>query len=159
MKTIVSNATPVISLASADALFLFEKLFGKVIIPEAVYNEIYSARYPGYTELNSNIFEIRKISDRVSLGFLLNDLDLGEAESILLAKEINADKLIIDERLGYKIAQTQGLFVIGTLTVLLMAKQDGIITSVKPILDKMINNGRWYSKKVYEHFLKTIGEL
>jgi predicted nucleic acid-binding protein len=93
------------------------------------------------------------------LGFLLNDLDLGEAEALLLAAEINADVLIIDERLGYQMAKSKGINAIGTLTVLLMAKQQGIIESVKPLLDDMIQKGRWYSHSVYDNFLKQIGEL
>jgi hypothetical protein len=53
---------------------------------------------------------------------LLNQLDLGEAETILLAKEINADFVIIDENLGYKIAKNAGLNVVRTLSILLKAK-------------------------------------
>ena len=77
----------------------------------------------------------------------------------MLAQELQADTLIIDERTGYRIAQAQGLHVIGTLTVLLMAKNQGLIPSVKPLLDAMIQRGRWYSQFVYEDFLKKIGKI
>jgi predicted nucleic acid-binding protein len=159
LKKVVSNATPIISLAVIDKLSLLEDIFGKIYIPSAVYDEMTSTRYPGYKELNSNLFETKEINDREELDTFLKDLDLGEAESILLAREIKADVLIIDERLGYKIAQSKGLFVIGTLTVLLMAQKRGLIKKVKPLLDQMIQKGRWYSSKVYEYFLKSIGEL
>lgn len=159
MKKVVSNATPIISLAVIDRLALLKEIFGKIYIPSAVYDEIISAKYPGYKELSSDLFEIKKVNNREDLDFFLNDLDLGEAESILLAREIKADVLIIDERSGYKIAQSKGLFVIGTLTVLLMAKKRGIIIEVKPLLDQMIQKGRWYSSQVYEYFLESIGEL
>ena len=89
---------------------------------------------------------------------MLNDLDLGEAEAILLSLEIEADVLIIDERLGYQIAKSQKINAIGTLSVLLMAKQQGLIENVKPLLDEMIQKGRWYSRKVYNNFLRQIGE-
>ena len=59
---------------------------------------------------------------------------------------------------GYQIAKQQGLHVIGTLTVLLMAKQQGLILSVRPLLDEMIQKGRWYSQSVYHSFLRQIGE-
>lgn len=159
MKKVVSNATPIISLAVIDRMPFLSDIFGKIYIPSAVYDEMTSARYPGYKELNSDLFEIKEINDRGELDTFLKDLDLGEAESILLAREIKADVLIIDERFGYKIAQSKGLFVIGTLTVLLMAKKKGLIAEVKPLLDQMIQKGRWYSVKVYEYFLKSIGEL
>ena len=123
MRKVVSNATPIISLAIIDRLAFLEDIFKKIYIAEAVYDEIISARYPGYKELDSRLFEVNRINDRESIAPLLNDLDLGEAESILLASEIKADALIMDERSGYKIAQKKGLPVIGTLTVLLMAKK------------------------------------
>lgn len=96
MKIVVSNATPVISLASIDRLVFLEEIFKKIHIAEAVYDEITSARYPGYQELDSSLFEIRRISEREGLIPLLKKLDLGEAESILLASEIKADALIMD---------------------------------------------------------------
>ena len=92
------------------------------------------------------------------LGFLLNELDRGEAEAIFLAKELNADMLIIDERMGYKIAQSQKIVSIGTLTVLQVAKEKQLIKKVKPLLDEMIEKGRWYCNAVYTQFLKQIGE-
>lgn len=159
MKRVVSNATPIISLAVIDRLALLEDIFKRIYIAEAVYDEMNSARYPGYKELDSPLFEVKRINDRKNLDFLLNDLDLGEAESILLASEIKADALIMDERSGYKIAQKRGLPVIGTLTVLLMAKKRGMIKEVKPTLDEMIRKGRWYSKYVYNYFLRSVGEL
>jgi predicted nucleic acid-binding protein len=159
LRKVVSNATPIISLAVIDRLAFMEDIFKKIYIAEAVYDEITSARYPGYKELDSTLFEVKRIHDRESLDPLLDDLDLGEAESILLAGEIKADVLIMDERSGYKIAQKKGLFVIGTLTVLLMAKKRGMIKEVKPMLDQMIQKGRWYSNHVYDYFLKSIGEL
>jgi predicted nucleic acid-binding protein len=159
LRKIVSNATPIISLAVIDRLAFLEDIFKKIYIAEAVYDEITSARYPGYKELDSRLFEVKRINDRESLDSLLNDLDLGEAESIQLASEIKADALIMDERSGYKIAQKKGLPVIGTLTVLLMAKKRGMIKEVKPVLNQMIQKGRWYSKYVYDYFLKSIGEF
>ena len=65
----------------------------------------------------------------------------------------------MDERLGSKIARSQNLFVIGTLSVLVMAKEKGLIQTIRPLLDEMIKKGRWYSKQVYSDFLKAIGEL
>jgi predicted nucleic acid-binding protein len=159
LERVVTNATPIISLAVIDKLSIFKELFGKVYVPKAVYNEIQGGQYPGYKELDSDLFEVISIKSAEYLDLLLNDLDAGEAESIVVAKEMNADMLIIDERLGYKIAQTQGLFAIGTLTVLLMAKNKGIIKKIKPLLDEMIEKGRWFSPKVYDYFLKSIGEL
>lgn len=56
-------------------------------------------------------------------------------------------------------AQSKGINAIGTLSILLMAKEQGIIKSVKPLLDDMIQKGRWYSQSVYENFLKQTNEF
>lgn len=156
---VVSNTTPIISLSAIGYLSLLPDLFGQVYIPKAVYQEIKSKKAFGYQEIDSDFIKTIEIKGTMYLGFLLNDLDLGEAEAILLATEINADVLIIDERLGYKIAQSKGINAIGTLSILLMAKEQGIIKSVKPLLDDMIQKGRWYSQSVYENFLKQTNEF
>jgi len=155
---VVSNATPIISLASIGRLSLLSDLFNKVYIPQAVYNEIKYKKSYGYQEIDNQCFEIKTIQGNAYLGFLLNELDRGEAEAIFLAKEMAVDMLIIDERIGYKIAQSQQLYCIGTLTVLEVAKQKQLIKKVKPLLDEMIQKGRWYSETVYSQFLKQIGE-
>jgi len=90
---------------------------------------------------------------------LLEQLDAGEVQTIVLSKEINADNTIIDENIGYIIAKESGLNVIRTLSILLKAKEAGIITQVKPLLDEMISKGRWYSNHVYYSFLKKANEL
>ncbi len=90
--------------------------------------------------------------------FLLKELDTGEAETIILAKEINADFVIIDENLGYKIANNAGLTAIRTLSILLKAKEKGYIYQLKPLLDQMIEKGRWYSNNVYQAVLKQANE-
>jgi predicted nucleic acid-binding protein len=113
----------------------------------------------GYHEIESEWVTIADIKGRAYLGFLPNDLDIGEAEAIILATEMDAEALIMDERTGYLVAKSQGINVIGTLTVLSMAKQKHLIESVRPILDEMVDKGRWYSRFVYETFLSEIGEL
>ena len=102
--------------------------------------------------------EIQELQDGDVI-FISGAVCINDDESILLAKEINADALIIDERTGYKIAKFQGINAIGTLSILLLSKERGLIEVVKPLLDDMIIKGRWYSSFVYENFLKQIGEL
>ncbi len=157
--SIVSNATPIISLAGIKRIGLLFELFEKISVPEAVYAEIKAKKAPGFDEIDHEFFDILEIKGKEYLGFLLNELDEGEAEAIVLAKEMEADALIIDERRGYAIAHSQGINAIGTLTILLMAKQRGLIETVKPLLDGMILNGRWYSESVYATYLRKIGEL
>jgi predicted nucleic acid-binding protein len=156
---IVANTTPIISLASIGRLDILEKLFGNVMIPEAVYQEIKAKPGYGYEQVDGAFIEVRAIQGFLYKDFLLTQLDSGEAETIILAKEVNADFVIIDENLGYRIANNAGLTAIRTLSLLLKAKEKGHITQVKPLLDEMVAKGRWYSSAVYRSFLEKAGEL
>lgn len=156
---IVSNATPIISLSSIGKVGLLKELFGEVIVSRAVYNEIKAKRSYGYEEIDADFFQIKSIRGMIYADLLLNQLDRGEAETIILAKETDADLVAIDESIGYKIAKNAGLEVVRTLSILLRAKDKGLISEVKPLLDDMIAKGRWYSNSVYEKFLKKANEL
>lgn len=155
----VANTTPIISLCSIGKLDILEKLFGEIIVPEAVYSEIKNKEHYGYEEIDSKFIKVEKIKGISYRDLLLNQLDVGEAETIILAKELNADNVIIDEKLGYQIARNTGLNVVRTLSILLLAKDKGIIENVRPSLDEMLQKGRWYSKYVYNEFLKKAKEL
>ncbi len=158
MKVIV-NTTPIISLAAINRLDIFKSLFGKIIIAEAVYAEIKAKQGYGYHEVDNDFIEVQAVQGQLYKDFLLTELDAGEAETIILAKEIDADFVIIDENLGYKIANHAGLTAIRTLSVLLRAKEKGLVLQLKPLLDEMIEKGRWYSDSVYRIFLRQAGEL
>ncbi len=65
-------------------------------------------------------------------------IDLGEAEAIVLALELEAELLLMDERRGRAVATAYGLSVTGLLGILLQAKRNGFIPLVKPVLDQLI---------------------
>jgi predicted nucleic acid-binding protein len=122
---VVANTTPIISLASIKRLDILEELFGQIIIAEAVYNEIKAKQGYGYEQVDSHFIKVQRIQGQLYKNFLLIQLDPGEAETIILAKEIAADFVIIDENLGYKFANNAGLTAIRTLSILLKAKEKG----------------------------------
>jgi len=155
----VSNTTPIISLSSIGKIKILKDLFQEIIIPQAVYDEIKAKQGYGYDEVDLSFITVQTIRDTEQEKLLLEQLDAGEVQTIVLSKEINADNTIIDENTGYTIAKKSGLNVIRTLSILLKAKEVGIITEVKPLLDKMISKGRWYSNHVYYSFLRKVNEL
>ncbi len=88
------------------------------------------------------------------------NLDLGEAEAIALALELQADELLIDERLGRREAVRLGLSITGVLGVLLIAKNRGLIAKVKPIMESLISQANFrISHQLYEEVLQTANEL
>ncbi len=155
---VVSNTTPIITLACINKIDILKHFFDKVYIPQAVYDEIKSKRAYGYREIDDDFFEVTTIKDTFAQNILLNDLDLGEAQTIVLAKELNADIVLIDETIGYNIAKSQMLNVQRILSFLIASKKKGYINEVKPLLDEMIDKGRWISGKVYRDVLRFCGE-
>lgn len=155
---VVSNATPIISLASISKIDILKHFFDKVYISHAVYDEIKSKKAFGYKEIDDEFFQVEFIKDEFSQNILLNDLDLGEAQTIVLAKEMSADIVLIDETIGYNIAKSQELNVKRTLSFLIASKKRGYIDEVKPLLDEMLDKGRWISRKVYRDVLRFCDE-
>ncbi len=155
---VVSNATPIISLASIGKIDILKHFFDKVYIPQAVYDEIKSKKAFGYQEIDDDFFQVEHIKDEFAQNILLNDLDLGEAQTIVLAKEISADIVLIDETIGYNLAKSQKLNVKRTLSFLIASKKKGYIHEVRPLLDEMIEKGRWISRKVYRDVLNFCDE-
>lgn len=88
-----------------------------------------------------------------------DDIDLGEAEAIILALELKADLLLMDERRGRALAANYGLSVTGLLGVLLQAKRNGFIPVVKPVMDQLIEEvDFWVSSQLYATVLQTADE-
>ncbi len=87
------------------------------------------------------------------------DLDLGEAEAIALALELNADRLLMDERLGRAAAIRAGLQVTGVLGILIAAKRNNLIPEVKPLLNALIEQvGFWIDERLYAEVLQAVSE-
>ncbi|WP_254449403.1 hypothetical protein [Anabaena sp. UHCC 0253] len=109
---IISNTSPISNLAAIGQLTLLQQLYGKVIIPQAVYQEILASGStdPGTLALQTlDWIQVIPVTNIVLVQTLQTILDPGEAEAIALAVELNADRLIIDERKGRNEAIKSGL--------------------------------------------------
>jgi uncharacterized protein len=159
MPEIVSNTTPLISLLIIDKLNLLNEIYGKISVPYAVFKELEQGKQKTYYQDISKInwIEIVDINNK-EIEQSLFDLDEGEAEAIILAKELNADLLILDEKLGRDYAKKLNVKITGTLGVLLKAKELGLIDSVRELLDILVKKGVWLSPKLIEKVLNLAGE-
>ncbi|WP_028295898.1 DUF3368 domain-containing protein [Olivibacter sitiensis] len=159
MRKVVSNTTPLLSLLKLGRLHLLKDLYGNVIVPYAVYLEIERGRdWEYYVDLSKQSWiTIQKLANPEALSYFF-DLDSGEAEVIVLARELHADLVILDESLGRRYAQELGLTLTGTIGVLLKAKQNRLIPSVKNALLELSEKGVWLSTALIQHASELAGE-
>jgi predicted nucleic acid-binding protein len=156
---IVSNSGPLISLGRMERLDLPSELFREVIVPAAVFQELTrDLDRPGAAVIQKvEWLSIREVSNTAEVARLSFWLDLGESEVLVLARELEATAAI-DERRGRNIATALGIPHTGTVGILLSAKQAGIISTVTPLLDKLIKNGIRLSARLYEEARRLAGE-
>jgi hypothetical protein len=151
---IVSDTSAVSSLLQIERCDLLNILFGRVVVAPAVQSELlqFHASLPAF-------LEIGRIRDVLAVDALADELDRGEAESIVLAAECNADYLLIDEKRGRAAAKLRGLQIIGLLGVLLIAKREGQIASVAEVVaDLESRAGFFVSSSLRQAVLVAAGE-
>ena len=161
MRKVVANTTPLIALSHVGELELLKRLYEEIIIPEAVYKEL-SVKTESVCKkaVDSSLDWIRveKIENQMAKAMYKTQLHEGEAEVMILSKEIGADVVIIDDANAKKHAKYLGLPVTGTLGVLIKAKQKGYVDELKPILYQMVQNGIYISPKLIEMCLEQAEE-
>jgi len=151
MRKVIVNTTPILSLLKINKLHLLNEIYGSVIIPQAVFLEIELGKdMKFYEDLKlKKWIEIRKLKDQTSR-FSLKELDDGEAEVLILAKELEANLVVIDETLGRLFAGQMGLKITGTIGILLKAKELDLVENIGNLLLDLISKGVWISPKLVE---------
>lgn len=130
MKVVV-NATPLIALSLMGRLDLLREIFGEVIIPGTVYEEVTfeGASRPGAALIvQADWLQIASPNAQPTIEPLLLGLDIGEIDVLLLAREITPDWVLIDEKQGRRVAKAMVLPVKGTLGILLTAVLAGLMS-------------------------------
>ncbi|MDP3186204.1 MAG: DUF3368 domain-containing protein [Anaerolineales bacterium] len=157
MPDIVSNTGPLIALASIGQFDLLRSLFGRILIPPAVRAEVQDETSVAALTA-ANWIVVQAAQDMLAVQLLRDELDAGESEAIILARELDADLVLIDERVATRKARGVGLQTIGTLGVLLMAKDKGLVAVLKPLLDNLRHAGFRMSDDLYDKVLDSAGE-
>lgn len=159
MRRVVSNTTPILALLKIGKLEILQQLYGSIIIPYEVFLEIEAgSSKSSYINLQKlDWIKIERVRNPKSLGFFL-DLDKGEAEAIVLASELEADLILLDEKLARFHAKHIGIPVSGTAGVLLKAKQFGYFTAIKPLLFELRAEGIWLSDEFIAQMIEMAGE-
>ena len=152
--TVVSDSGPLIALSKIGKLHVLRDLFGEVLIPRAVWIEVVEKGRgkPGFDEVrNADWIRVVDVRDHLGVEILEREIERGEAEAIVLAKELGASLLLLDEKIPRIIAKSLGLKVAGSLAVLFIAKKKGLIDEdLDSLLKELRRKGVYFSDKVVE---------
>ncbi len=147
--------------AIIDRLDILKQLYREVLVPDMVHQEVLQG---GADNLGVSAYQqaswihVKELSTQLELS-LLATLDVGEASVIQLAREYNIPLVLIDERKGRKVARAvYDLRVIGTIGILLNAKQHGVIKNVNEAIIGMRNGGYRFHDRIVEFALREAGE-
>ena len=161
----VSNSSPLLYLATLGDLDLLPKLFGAIVIPSAVWQEmvIDGKTKRGAIEIEQardKWLSVEPVLRRNSVDALTAaGLHLGEAEAIALAVQRSLTTVFMDDERGVQHARVQGLTVVRTPALLIAAKRRGWIEKVKPKLDQLRAAGFRLKESHYALILEDAGEL
>lgn len=161
---VISDTTPILSLLKAGRLGLLELLYQTVVVPEAVFEELTcnaDYRDEGKEIRNCPFLAVEKVSDRDSVDVLRNvtGLDAGESEALVLYREKKADILLLDERKGRSVAKKMSVEYIGTMGILMLAFDEGIVTAeeVRETLEKLLRCDIRLSRRLCNKVLEYVG--
>lgn len=162
MSIWVVDAGPLIFLAKLGRLNLLEAASDEIYVPAGVILEI-EAKSDGASsiivETTKTWLRIQKAANRDAVNLLSASMDLGEAEVISLAVELDADKVLLDDLDARRYAHRVGLSAIGTIGLLLAARLRGEIISLKDEIYQLQQHGFWVSESLVINVLKEAGEL
>jgi predicted nucleic acid-binding protein len=151
---VVSDTSPLTALLAVNRSDILPQLFSEVVVPGAVWEELQRCH-----PVLPNWVKTREVSDKRAAVRLANLVDEGEAEAIELAKELQADLLLIDERKGRRLAVEEGVPVIGLLGVVLLAKRRGLVLSARRLMETLREDaGVYLANDLLDKALATVGE-
>lgn len=161
MRKVIVNTTPLIALCHVGQLNLLKKMYGEIMIPHAVYRELSEKQESvckKQVDASLDWIHVEEIENQMAKSMFKTQLHDGEVEVMILAKERDADIVIIDDANAKKHAKYLKLPVTGTLGVLIKAKKQGYISELKPIIQEMVNKNIYISEKLMQLCLEMVNE-
>lgn len=160
----VSNSSVLIALSSIGQLELINQRFPDgVMIPQAVWKEVVETgrgRIGAEYVAKASFLTISPVTNTSLVSLLKLELDEGESEAIALFLEQPTQAILLDEKNARRIAKRMNLRVLGTVGILIWAKENGLISNLKEQLDALQSVGKFrLSNLIYEESLKKVGEL
>jgi predicted nucleic acid-binding protein len=159
----VTNSSVLIALSTIGQLELVHQRFPDgVLLPKAVWKEVVEtgAGRPGAKQVaQASWLTIRPVTNTALVSSLRLELDEGESEAISLFLEDSAQAILLDEKNARQVAKRLNLPTLGTVGILIWAKQSGLIFNLREQLDNLQTIGKFrLSYSVYQNALKKVGE-
>lgn len=152
LLSVVADASPLIALADLGILDRCAPLFASCLVPPAVDREVApTVRRPPW-------ILVRPLVGPIDRRILFAHLDRGETEAIGLALAIGGHQVLVDGRAARRLAVSLGLPVIGTVGLLIVAKQHGIVDAIRPHLEALRATGFFLADDVIALALRNAGE-
>jgi len=157
---VVSDSSPLIVLAKINSFSLLQKLYVKIVISSEVYEEVVvaGAGLAGATDTSeSSWIEVRQVDNPADLTMAQNKtgLGLGELSTMLLAKQIRADLIILDDLGARKLAKKQGLKVQGCVAILEAGFRKGYLSDLREAYLQMLKQGVYLNRQLLNLSLKS----
>jgi len=155
----ISNTSPLIVLAKSSYLKILRKIFKRVIIPDAVFNEIF--RKEDVTShkvkelINFGFIQTKKVKNKELVDFINADIGLGEAEAIVLSLQLNSEYILLDDYKARIYAKERSLNVIGTLGLIKIFQDRNFIGEDAEMIYKRLASANFWIKK--DLFYKIMG--
>lgn len=156
-KRIVVDTSPLIAWEKMRALELIEKLPFDFICPAQVQTEILNGAAKGYSVNFPVWIKVLQLKNPLTISTPAN-LDDGESAVIELALQRGISQVCLDEIKGRRAAAASGLQVVGSLGIIGKVKTLGLVSALRPLIEKAQSSGIYYDSKLVESFLKTFGE-
>ncbi len=157
MAIVVADTGALISLGLIDHIDLIEQIFGDFFIANAVWEDLIKYEI---SFLESNLIALleKHVVIIKSSNYLSAIMDYGESESVILYKELKADFFLVDDNKARLIAESLNVNCIGSIGLLIKAKEKGIIDNLRPYFQKWIDKKRYFSVKQLNQILEKFGE-
>ncbi|MGH7184172.1 MAG: DUF3368 domain-containing protein [Nitrospiraceae bacterium] len=157
---VICDTSPLFYLHRLSHLSLLQKLYRRILVPEAVVAELLAGRDQGEDVPALTLYdwiEVHRVRTQNILP-LISDLGSGESEVLTLALEEPGSLVILDDRYAREIAVARSIRLTGTAGILVKAKHDGYLPAVKPLLDELERLGFHLSKIVRRSILACAQE-
>jgi predicted nucleic acid-binding protein len=158
---VVADSSPLVILSKLDCFDLLHRFYSRVYISPEVHNEVVvvGAGLPGASEVaNATWIEVKQLANQTDLlaAQEKHALGPGEISTILLAKEIQAQEILLDDYNARKLARTEGLHVRGSLGLLEAFYLQGHLTDLRSVFRKLLTHS-YIDRRLLDLRLKSLG--